>query len=1114
MFRRITVGPDERLRTAAERVDRLDLERISPDPSRISPLQIQACHDEAFDVEAVTRDFYDKYNALFKILQTDLGEQTKDPVWAHDYVLQFLNRCMFVYFIQRKRWLNNDPDFMKTFWEVYRKCGQPKDSFVARWLNVLFFEAFNEKFHGGHRHFPDAIRSALQMAPYLNGGLFSENDLDGKHRGRFSFSDSRFQQTLNFLERYNFTISEDTPFDQEVAVDAEMLGKVYESLVNVSEETDERGDAGIFYTPRTEIDMMCRLALVDHLANHLGQEHKPLLYEAIFAYAPDEKAEADERLSQANLWAKLDALLQAITVVDPACGSGSFLVGMLQVLDDLIQRANAVLGRQETHYERRKRIIGQSLYGVDVMPWAVDVAELRLWLQLVIETELERAELKFRPLLPNLTFKVRRGDSLVQELGGINMAHLKGTQAISPALKGRLTKLKGEKLKFFNNDTSSEFGSKEEIEREEHTLFRNILETRAHDFSNSLKELRTRALSKDTDLLGHTIGVIKESARRKAEAEAAIIQAELDQTTTALSALKRVKDIPFVWDIAFVEIFDGDRAGFDIVIGNPPYVRQESISNPLLGREEVTTENKKEYKSKLIRSVYRAWPPFFGVNPDKPEHKLDAKSDLYIYFFFHGLSLLNERGSFCFITSNSWLDVGYGKDLQEFLLTHGHVKMIVDNQAKRSFASADVNTAIALLGVCKGSAGVSPANKGGQDARPPFTRFVLFKLPFDQILSPVIFQEIESATERKTTPEYRLFPIDQHTLFDQGCDMPEEEEGECGHPARRSNATARGRDARAPLIKVARYVGNKWGGKYLRAPDIYWTILEKGKGKLVRLGDIAEVRFGIKTGANEFFYLDHERIREWGIEKEFLRPVIKSPRECKRILIDPKDLKFKIFMCHKEKKELKGTAAFEYIKWGEAQGFHERPSCRGRARWWDVGERRFPPIISPSSVSELPRTFGNSSVYADKRLYEIYPEDASKQAVILATNSITSSLFLELGSRTGLGEGLLDLAVYELADCLIVLPSNAERTSACLSKMEERDILGLRAEIEHPDRRKLDRIIFEHLGLSLGEREAVYEAVIDLVETRLKKADSLKPHDRKKRSRAVSHAPEDEDAEE
>ena len=256
-----------------------------------------------------------------------MTNQTNDNQWAHDYALQFLNRCMFLYFIQRKGWLGDDTEFLKSFWESYRTTAQPADSFVERWLNVMFFEAFNDKFHGGHRHFPDDIRRALISAPFLNGGLFTENDLDNRHN--FQISDSRFKNIFNFHESYNFTIAEDSPLDQEVAVDPEMIGKVYESLVNVSEEADERGDAGIFYTPRTEIDLMCRLSLVDNLTNHLGEEHKSSLYEAILAYEPDEKADADQQLRDRNLWNRLDECLKGLAVVDPACGSGSFLVGML-----------------------------------------------------------------------------------------------------------------------------------------------------------------------------------------------------------------------------------------------------------------------------------------------------------------------------------------------------------------------------------------------------------------------------------------------------------------------------------------------------------------------------------------------------------------------------------------------------------------------------------------------------------------------------------------------------------------------------------------------------------------------------------------------------------------
>jgi hypothetical protein len=556
---------------------------------------------------------------------------------------------------------------------------------------------------------------------------------------------------------------------------------------------------------------------------------------------------------------------------------------------------------------------------------------------------------------------------------------------------------------------------------------------------------------------------------------------DLEHFDAIRKALSNSSMVPFVWDIAFVEIFGGEKQGFDIVIGNPPYVRQEKISDPSRPREEVTTQNKKEYKGKLIRSVYQAYPDFFGYNPStgNAAHKMNAKSDLYIYFYFHGLSLLNKKGSFCFITSNSWLDVGYGKDLQEFLLKHSHVKMVIDNQKKRTFPGADVNTVIVVL---------SPPDESEEWGLEKTARFVMFKEPFENILHPVIFEEIDEADDRASKEEYRVHPITQEALLTDGCEMPEQEVGAGFIPAH----------AHGPLIKVAKYIGNKWGGKYLRAPDIYWTILEKGKGKLVRLGDIAEVRFGIKTGANEFFYLDEARIKEWGIEEEFLKPVIKSPRECKRILIDPKDLKFKIFMCHKDKRELKGTSALEYIKWGESQGFDERPSCSGRPKWWDLGVRRFPPIISPSSISEYYRTFKNVNVYADKRLYEIYPND-DIDLVVLGTNVIMFSFFLELASRTGLGEGLIDLAVYELADSLVVKSINIDNVFEVIIENSKRTLLPLVDEIAHPQRKVLDDIIFDVLNLTHGEREAVYEAIIELVETRLKKADSLRPSNRRNR---------------
>ena len=1105
LFRRIAVGPYERLRTAAERIAMLDVESIQPTLFGISPLDIQQRHDEAFDVEAVTKAFLDNYLHLFDNVQTILRKQTNDAKWAHDYALQLLNRLMFLYFIQRKRWLGDNPDFICDFWEAYKESRQPKDTFFSNWLSPLFFEAFNNKFQAGRidrQHLPTEIRKALALAPYLNGGLFTPNELDDKYS--FTVPDAVFEmlfdrfnwQTPGFLERYNFTIREDSPFDQEVAVDPEMIGKVYESLVNITskgiEEEDSRGTAGIFYTPRIEIDLMCRLALVDWLANHLGEEHKrehgceadvkPILYEALFAYEPDEKQNADSALSRNDLFKELNNLLRDVTVLDPACGSGSFLVGMLTVLDDLQERTNKQLCIEEDVYDRRKRIIGQSLYGVDVMPWAVHVAELRLWLQLMIETEIHPSQLKFRPLLPNLSFKIRSGDSLVQEVGGINLSLHRTHLDITKELKARLTRFKGEKLKFYNNAPDAGFRSEESLKQEELALFNDILFVKQHALENEIKRLTIKIESpqeRQMVLLREMeqeqvvqMELQAEELKRQREER----QQELEQVQKTRDALRANQNVPFVWDIAFVEIFEGDKKGFDIVIGNPPYVRQEVIAPPTLRESDYTVSEwrdlKKEYKDKLQLSVATTYPKFFDYKQATGKFRnLDAKSDLYVYFYLHGLSLLNPKGSFCFITSNSWLDVGYGKDLQEFLLKHSHVKVILDNQAKRSFAQADVNTIIALLS--------SPDDKR-QWGFDKTARFVMFKVPFEDILSPVIFQEIEESTERMIRPEFRVCALRQRELYEEGLPTSDEE----------------GRKR----IATAHYEGNKWGGKYLRAPDIFFAILEKGKGKLVRLGDIAEVRRGFTTGANEFFYLDEEKIAEWGIEEEFLNPVIFSLKELTCIEDDLSNLQKQVFKCHLSKNELRGTNALEYIEWGEKQGFHKRPTCLSRSLWYSLAEGwKSAPYIFPAKVGERMLVLNNlKGVFEDKKLYGITPHDMGESWFFAALlNSTVVRFYMDLTCRQLTGaQAIADIDVQVVENILVPNPEllsvSREAFKNAYNQIKQRPIeQRIAKEVNMPDRRALDDVVFDVLGLTSGEREAVHEAVVELVRRRLEKAKSV-----------------------
>jgi len=1116
LFRRITVGPEERLRTASERLTMLDLESVPGGAAAAAPLAIQDRHDQAFDVEAVTGQFFAEYHALFKIVQDDLERQTKERRWSHDFALQFLNRCMFLYFIQRKRWLGDDTEFLRSFWHAYRDARQPADSFFDRWLSVLFFEAFNSKFHGGHRQFPGPILAALQSAPFLNGGLFTKNALD--EHGGFVLGDDRFAQVFTFLERYNFTIAEDSPLDQEVAVDPEMIGKVYESLVNVSETADERGDAGIFYTPRTEIDLMCRLALVDNLANHVGSEHKGLLYQLVFALEPGEKVDADAAVGRASHWAAIDDYIRQIAVLDPACGSGSFLVGMLHILDDLQDRANTQLHRAESAYDRKKRIIGQSLYGVDVMDWACHVAELRLWLALIIDAEFTREELSIRrePLLPHFSFKIRSGDSLVQEVGGVNLGQMRGARDLTPDLKRRLADLKVEKLKFYNNDPECRFRDARAVEQEEVRLFRMILDGRKTTIDTQIKALRAKIEGPKVRQM--RLDGSAEPQTRQLELTAAEWQKQIDSLVEELrhveearTALRSARDVPFVWDIAFVEVFEEERGGFDIVIGNPPYVRQEFISDPRQRREDVTPQSRKQYRAKLAQSVHQTFPRFFAYTPrtGKAQREISAKSDLYIYFYFHGLSLTNQQGSFCFITSNSWLDVGYGANLQEFLLRHAHIKLVIDNQAVRSFATADVNTVIALFGPPDDRIDKSAVNAA---------RFVMLKVPFEQALSSILFDEIEGTLRERRTPEYRVLVVPQNELLQQGSisDVPDEEPDETS-PTK-------------SLIQQAEYSGGKWGGRYLRAPDIFFTILKKGEHNAKLLHDVFDGERYLNTGGADGFFIVTEahpagrhsyqvtntntttepsKPFEGEIERRYLVPLIKDfTKSDKRIEVRGHDA-----YCIVVNDE-PSAALRRYIKWGEAQGYHQRSVTRNQRPWYKPTRQMLSgaPILVPRSFNDSFAMFYNPSGFLSLRFYRLRPRDGDEVALVAFLNSTLIALFLETLGNKSLGQGVLDFFMADFLALRVPVIQNRElktafrqiKDRAVLPVWEEYGVMNSSRRPRPPtDRKALDDVVFDALGLTQGERDAVYEAVVELVNLRLSKAASLTPKTRRQRLEAV-----------
>ena len=307
------------------------------------------------------------------------------------------------------------------------------------------------------------------------------------------------------------------------------------------------------------------------------------------------------------------------------------------ILDDLQDRANRQLGHDERSFDRKKAIIGGNLYGVDVMEWACRVAELRLWLSLIIDADIPRAELQVRtePLLPHFSFNIRCGDSLLQEIGGMNLAQIRTDFSGTPrSLKARVARLKNEKLKFFNNDKSCRYRSKQELEQEELNLFRDLVDTHAEDVKKQIDDLKE--LINDLKAQQMTIeGTIDETTSQKLKRQEIewskqieVLTIDYDRLVEARGALANAPTSPFVWDIAFVEIFSDDKRGFDIVIGNPPYVRQENIADPKLPRDLAVDSRitRKPTKQSLPAPCIKPSPVSSGTNARRISNRIDPSA--------------------------------------------------------------------------------------------------------------------------------------------------------------------------------------------------------------------------------------------------------------------------------------------------------------------------------------------------------------------------------------------------------------------------------------------------------------------------------------------------------
>ena len=331
----------------------------------------------AFNIEKVTKRFYEEYEEVFSFVEEKLKKELKDDEERRKFTQMLFNRLMFLRFIERKGWLtfNGQNDYLKALYAASPIKGK---SFYQSRIRPLFFEALATE----DKKNADVVGNV----PFLNGGLFEEQPLDAKVK---DIPDVVFKPILGeggLFYSYNFTVEESTPLNINVAVDPEMLGKVFEKLVT------GRHEKGSYYTPRTIVSFMCKEALKGYLGG----------YESLIDHHDASKISVPEAK-------QLLQKLSEIKVVDPACGSGAYLLGMLQEMHTLYQlldtRAQQATPRDD--YDRKLSIIENNLYGVDIDDFATNIARLRLWLSLAVDHKGKTPE-----PLPNLDLKIETEDSL------------------------------------------------------------------------------------------------------------------------------------------------------------------------------------------------------------------------------------------------------------------------------------------------------------------------------------------------------------------------------------------------------------------------------------------------------------------------------------------------------------------------------------------------------------------------------------------------------------------------------------------------------------------------------------------------------------------------------
>lgn len=598
------LGEGHRSRTAIQQFEKL----------KDSSLNLEAL-TKAFSVDAVSDMFFKEYKKnyediiffvtgkrMVKVANKWEERQEGEPCegimqeFAHfpnpekavrDYVKKLMGRLVFLQFLQKKGWLgvragqpwgSGDGEFVQ---HLFADC-RDKDHFVDNVLEALFNDLDSE----------DEIAMPQYRTPYLNGGLFER---DASDESNFPLPAKYMQQLLDFFSSYNFTIDENDPDDAEVGVDPEMLGRIFENLL------EDNKDKGAFYTPKEIVSYMCRESLIAYLQTDIDDEATK---EAIRKFVTTHDANL-----LGDITNDVDQRLKDVKICDPAIGSGAFPMGLLK---ELFQCRSAIEGiDQSTAAEIKKHIIQNNIYGVDIEKGAVDIARLRFWLSLIVDEETPQA-------LPNLDFKIMRGNSLLEQYNGFDLSTIMHSKK----------KVEGPvQMTFFEDNVDvlrrQVIGLRREYYRETNKLKKKNLRQQMRD----IVQQQINALSYNVDLSKIDIADNSEF---------------------------------FLWHTWYADVFD--NGGFDIVIGNPPYVDSETMVATM-------PELRNKY-STLYDCAKGNW-------------------DMFVVFIQRGMDLCKCKGGYSFIIPNKLIAAKYADKIRDRISKY-EIREIRDYSRVDVFSEASV----------------------------------------------------------------------------------------------------------------------------------------------------------------------------------------------------------------------------------------------------------------------------------------------------------------------------------------------------------------------------------------------------------------------------------------